>query len=88
MKYIVMPITDAKFVFSEDELAHMRKSNDGTQVIVHEEILLNKREGLGLSILPTDTDGNIEWTYPNYLYGSDELNTLLESKDWKGEEEV
>lgn len=43
MKYVVMPIEDAQVVFTEEELSTMRKSVDNTEVIVHEEILLVRR---------------------------------------------
>lgn len=82
MRYIIIPLTDAKFVFSEDELSHMRKSTDETQVIVHEEILLNKREAMGMSVLPSEDTGQIEWTYPVYEYNSKELNDLLNGNNW------
>lgn len=82
MKYIVMPIIDAKLVFTDNELAHMRKSIDETEVIVHEEILVSKREAMGMSVLPSEDTGQIEWTYPVYEYNSDELNNLLNGDNW------
>ena len=82
MRYIVIPITDAKFIFSEDELAHMRKSVDETQVIVHEGIMLDKRKAMGMNVLPSETNGQIEWTYPVYEYNTEELNNLLNSNNW------
>lgn len=88
MKYIVLPIEDAKLIFTEEELSTMRKSTDETEVIVHEEILIDRREAMGISTLPTDDDGQIEWTYPVYEYNTDELNTLLESDKWASEEEI
>jgi hypothetical protein len=36
MKYIVLPILDAKQIFTEEELSPMRKSTDETEIIVHE----------------------------------------------------
>ena len=88
MKFIILPIEDAKIVFSEKELETHRKSIDGSQVIVHEETLLEKRQTLGLGELPTDTDGTIQWTYPNYEYNTDELKSLLESDEWSSKEEI
>lgn len=88
MKFIVLPIEDAKIIFSEKELETHRKSIDGSEVIVHEETLLEKRKTLELGELPTDTDGTIQWTYPNYEYNTDELNNLLESDKWSGKEEI
>lgn len=88
MKFIVLPIEDAKLVFTEQELETHRKSIDGTEVIVHEETLLEKRQALGMSVLPTDENGVIQWTYPNYEYNTDELNTLLESDKWSSKEEI
>lgn len=85
MKYIVMPIIDAKLVFTDNELAHMRKSIDETEVIVHEEILLRKRESMGMSVLPSEDTGQIEWTYPVYEYNTDKLNNLLNSQKWTKE---
>lgn len=88
MRFIIIPIEDAKIVFTEQELSTMRKSIDGTKVIVHEEVLLNKRDSLGLHTLPTDNFGFIEWTYPTYNYNTTELNKLLNSKEWYNEEEI
>ena len=87
MKFIVLPLEDAKLIFTEKELETHRKSIDGTEVIVHEETLLEKRQALGMSILPTDENGVIQWTYPNYEYNTDELNTLHESDKWSSKEE-
>lgn len=88
MKFIVLPIEDAKIIFSEKELETHRKSIDGSEVIVHEETLLEKREVLKLEELLTDIDGIIQWTYPNYEYNTDELNNLLESDEWSSKEEI
>lgn len=88
MKFIVVPIEDMKVMFTEQELSTMRKSIDGSQVIVHEEVLLNKRDSLGLSTLPTDDFGIIEWTYPVYNYNTTELNNLLNSSEWSSEETI
>ena len=88
MKFIVLPLEDAKLIFTEKELETHRKSIDGTEVIVHEETLLEKRQALGMSILPTDENGVIQWTYPNYEYNTDELNTLHESDKWSSKEEI
>lgn len=88
MKFIVLPLEDAKLVFTEQELETHRKSIDGSEVIVHEETLLEKRKTLELRELPTDTDGTIQWTYPNYEYNTDKLNNLLESDKWSGKEEI
>lgn len=88
MKFIVLPLEDAKLVFTEQELETHRKSIDGTEVIVHEETLLEKRQALGMSTLPTDEVREIQWTYPNYEYGSKELNDLLESDKWSSKENI
>lgn len=88
MKFIVLPLEDAKLVFTEQELETHRKSIDGTEVIVHEETLLEKRQALSMSTLPTDEIGEIQWTYPNYEYNTDELNTLLESDKWSSKEDI
>ena len=88
MKFIVLPLEDAKLIFTEKELETHRKSIDGTEVIVHEETLLEKRQALGMSVLPTDENEVIQWTYPNYEYNTDELNTLLESDKWSSKEEI
>lgn len=82
MRFIIIPIEDAKMVFTEEELPTMRKSLDGTKVIAHEEILVRKRNALGLTTLPSEETGVIEWTYPVYNYKSEELNTLLNSDEW------
>lgn len=89
MRYVVVPVTDVRGLFTADELGHARKSVDGTRMIVHEETLLKKRERLGLMTLPMDGDtGMTEWTYPVYGYGSVELVELLASDEWKGEEDL
>ena len=85
MKFIVIPIEDAQLVFTEEELNRARKNVEGTEVIVHEEILLKKRQEAGLSTLLTDDTGEFEWTYPVYQYGSKELNELITSFDWNSE---
>ena len=82
MRFIVIPIEDAKVVFTEEELSTMRKSLDGTKVIAHEEILVRKRNAMGFTTLPSEETGVIEWTYPVYNYKSEELNTLLNSDEW------
>lgn len=82
MKYIVLPIEDAKIVFSEEELNTMRRNVADTEVFVHEEILLRRREALGMSTLPINEDGTFQWTYPVYEYNTEELNNLLVSKEW------
>lgn len=82
MRFIVIPIEDAEVVFTEEELSTMRKSLDGTKVIVHEEILIRKRNAMGLTTLPSEETGVIEWTYPVYNYKSEELDTLLNSDEW------
>lgn len=88
MKFIVLPIEDAKIIFTEQELETHRKSTDGTEVIVHEETLIEKQEAMGMTVLPSEETGQIEWTYPNYEYNSDELNSLLESDKWKSKEDI
>lgn len=88
MKFIVLPLEDAKLVFTEQELETHRKSIDGTEVIVHEETLLEKRQALGMSTLHTDEVEEIQWTYPNYEYESKELNDLLESDKWNSKEDI
>lgn len=87
MRYIVMPIEDAQVVFTDNELSTMRKSVDGTEVIVHEEILVRKRNQMGLTTLLSEETGAIEWTYPVYEYNSVELNNLLQSEAWSNNEQ-
>lgn len=82
MRFIVIPIEDAKVVFTEEELSTMRKSLDKTKVVAHEEILVKKRNAMGLTTLPSEETGVIEWTYPVYNYNSEELDTLLSSDEW------
>ena len=84
MKYIVIPIEDAQIVMTQDELEHARKSIDGSEVLVHEETLVRKRNAMGLVTLPAD-DGDFEWTYPVYEHGSKELNELLSGSEWSNE---
>lgn len=81
MRFIIVPIKDMKVMFTEQELSTMRKSIDGTKVIVHEEVLIDKRNALDFSTLPSEDTGIIEWTYPTYIYNSNELNNLLNSKE-------
>lgn len=87
MKYVILPIEDAQVVFTNDELSTMRKSVDGTEVIVHEEILVRKRNQMGLTTLLSEETGAIEWTYPVYEYNSVELNNLLQSEAWSNNEQ-
>lgn len=87
MKFIVLPIEDAKIIFSEKELETHRKSIDGSKVIIHEETLIEKQQAMGMTVLSSEETGQIEWTYPNYEYNSDELNSLLESDEWSNKEE-
>ena len=88
MRFIIVPIEDMKVMFTEQELSTMRKSIDGTKVIVHEEVLLNKRNSLGLSTLLAEDTGLVEWTYPVYNYNTTELNNLLNSSEWSSEETI
>lgn len=81
MKFIVLPISDAQLIFTEDELKTIRKNVEGTEAIVHEEILIDKRTAMGMSVLSND-QGEFEWVYPTYQYNSEELNSLLQSSDW------
>lgn len=87
MRYIIIPIEDAQVVMTADEIDHARKSVDGTQMIVHEETLVKKRNALGLNTLTSEDTGTIEWTYPVYEYQSKELYELLSSADWTKPEE-
>lgn len=77
-----MPIEDAQVAFTEEELSTMRKSVDNTEVIVHEEILLVRKNQIGFTTLPSGETEIIEWTYPVYEYNSKELNNLLQSEAW------
>lgn len=87
MNFIIIPLADAAEVFTSDELEAARKSIDGKEVIVHEEILLQKKVERGLMTLPTD-DEPVDWTYPVYAYNSKELDTLLDSDKWTSKEEL
>lgn len=87
MKFIIIPIEDAEVLFTSDEIEHARKSVDGKKMIVHEETLIDKRNAIGLQTLPAEYTGEIEWTYPVYIYNSEELTDLLNSKDWYNKEE-
>ena len=80
MRFIIMPITDAKIVFTEKELETMRKSIDNTKVIIHEEILVAKREIMGITTLPSEETGSIEWPYP--VYAGSSIRELLASGKW------
>ena len=84
MRFIILPIEEAAEVFTPEELEYARKSVDGTQVIMHEEILLQRKTELGFMTLPES--GVAEWTYPVYDYASEELNTLLDSESWSSEQ--
>lgn len=37
---------------------------------------------MGLTTLPSEGTGIIEWAYPTYDYNSSELDTLLSSDRW------
>lgn len=82
MKFIVLPMDDAKFIFTEEELSTMRQNVYGTEIIVHEETLIRKRDSMGMSVLPTNDSDNIVWTYPVYEYGTKELAELISSERW------
>ena len=82
MRFVIVPIEDMRVLFTEDELNVMRKSIDGTKVIVHENILIDKRNNMGMITLPSEDTGTFEWTYPAYEYNSNELNQLLISEEW------
>ena len=88
MRFIIVPIEDMKVMFTEQEFSTMRKSIDGTKVIVHEEVLINKRNTLGLSTLSSEDTGIIEWIYPTYTHNSNELNNLLNSEEWYNEVKI
>lgn len=49
---------------------------------------IEKRNAMGLTTLPSEDAGQIEWTYPNYEYNSEELNNLLESDKWINKEQI
>lgn len=85
MRFIIVPIEDMKVMFTEQELSTMRKSIDGKQVIIHEEILLNKKNNRELSNFAYEEIGLIDWPYPVYNYSSDELNILLNNTEWCNE---
>ena len=85
MRYIVLPVEDARAVFAEHEISHMRRSVDGSQVIAHEEVLLRRRAAMGVQMLPSGDTGAAEWPYPVYEHGSAELAELLSSPQWSGE---
>lgn len=87
MRYVILPIEDAQVVFTNDELSTMRKSIDEKEVIVHEEIIIRKRDQIGLTTLISEETGVIEWTYPVYEYNSNELNNLLSSEAWTNNEQ-
>lgn len=87
MNFITIPLTDAAEVFTSDELEAARKSIDGKEVLVHEEILLQKKVERGLMTLPTDGEP-VVWTYPVYKYNSNELNELLNSDKWYENDEL
>lgn len=87
MRYVVIPTEDLAALFTEEEIGCMRKSNDGKSVIAHEEVLMRKREALGVMTLPINQEtGRLEWPYPTYEHESGELDSLLISEEWKGEE--
>ena len=88
MNFIILPVEDAQLIFTPEELSTLRHNIAGTQVIVHEEILIDKRNQLGLSTLPTNEDGTIQWTYPVYKYDTAALNDLLNSDDWTDNTEI
>ena len=87
MNFIIIPLADAAEVFTSDELEAARKSIDGKEVIVHEEILLQKKVERGLMTLPTDGEP-VDWTYPVYGYNTAEFNNLLDSDKWASKEEL
>lgn len=80
MKYVILPIKDASAIFTDKELSTMRKSVDNTEVLMHEEKLIEKRIILGIETLSADND--VELPYPIYEYNTDEFNNLLNSEKW------
>lgn len=87
MIYVVIPTEELAALFTEEEIGRMRKSNDGKSAIAHEEVLMRKREALGVMTMPINQEtGRMEWPYPTYEHGSGELDSLLSSEEWKGEE--
>lgn len=88
MKYIIIPIEDAEVLFTSNEIEHARKSVDGKQMIVHEEVLIDKRNAMGFQTLPAEDTGEFEWTYPVYQYNSKELEELLNSEQWTNKEQL
>lgn len=87
MRFIVLPISDVTSIFSPSEVEGMRKSIDGTEVIMHEEILAKKKEERGEELFTDPETGEILWDpYQVYQYGTRELDSLLESPEWTSPE--
>lgn len=82
MRFVILPVEDAEVVVPQDVMAHVRKSVDGTKVLMHENLLLQYRENRGLSTLEDPDTGEIQWTYPVYNYGDEDFANLLGSSEW------
>lgn len=67
MKFIVLPIEDAKIIFTEEELSTMRKNVDKTKVVLHEEYIKNIDE---FNVLT------------RYEFDSTEFTEIMNSEDW------
>lgn len=82
MRFVILPVEDAEVVVPQDVMAHVRKSVDGTKVLMHENLLLQYRETMGFPTLEDPDTGEIQWTYPVYNYGDDVFADLLGGPEW------
>lgn len=78
MRFYKIPISDLKEI--DPDWEHRRTNIEGTEAIIHEEILL--------SILPQPLNNDmLNVPYPIYESNSKEFEQLLSSPEWTKEEE-
>ena len=78
MRFYKIPISDLKEI--DPDWEHRRTNIEGTEAIIHEEILL--------SILPQPLNNDmLSAPYPIYELNSKEFEQLLSSPEWTTEKE-
>jgi len=81
MRWLVIPIEELK-LFDKD-WEYRRKSVDGTKAIIHEN-LYNELVPPAMNI--PEKEEEFEITYPFPVLNEIEINKMLDTEEWKGEE--
>lgn len=81
MRWLVIPIEKLK-LFDKD-WEYRRKSVDGTKAIIHES-LYNELVPPAMNI--PEKEEEFEITYPFPVLNEMEINKMLDTEEWKGEE--